>query len=343
MRPHDGLILQPEMRRTHDIWRTLLLLVGAIVVSLALAEVLVRIFAPHARDMAVPSGLFVIDGDLGWRLNPGTRVRHRSRYFDATYSINSFGSRDQDRDTTRADARRILVFGDSQIFGWGVAAEQRATAIAERSLDRTEVWNMAVPGYGLDQEALAYLQRSDVLPAATDVVFYVGSSTVRRMAHSNEFRKPKPRFVLDSSGRLVMIPVQERASLMTGMAYRLISQFYLPYLVNNQLARLQARQSAPRTSSVERPEIEPELMSLALAVLDSVHSVATARRQGMRILSFLPEEPQKQLEAFSESRGIPLTEVPMAAGQIVFGERDYHWRPEAHRLVAAALLPVLSR
>jgi hypothetical protein len=82
-------------------------------------------------------------GDLAWPLVASRRMPTESRGGPghrfhvltpgATYewqgipvSINSAGFRDREwRPTTPYDARRILVIGDSVVFGWAVGAAQR--------------------------------------------------------------------------------------------------------------------------------------------------------------------------------------------------------------------------
>ncbi|MET0151898.1 MAG: hypothetical protein ABW298_04750, partial [Candidatus Binatia bacterium] len=120
-------------------------------IALVCAETWVRAFHPEARDYAVPSGLIRMDADLGWRLMPRAEGIHRSRHFTVTYGINSLGFRDEPRSVARpAGVQRILLYGDSQIFGWGIPLKERVSNRLED--DRRQIWNLAVPGYGLDQE-----------------------------------------------------------------------------------------------------------------------------------------------------------------------------------------------
>src|SRR5215469_6578824 len=126
-------------------------------VALSLCEVLVRVFDPHVRDSVIPGGFFMVDDDLGWRLRPGTRARHHTRYFDVEYTTIASGFRDRPRALWPAPAtQRIVLYGDSLVFGWGVPEGKRFSDLVEHQGQNLEVWNHAVPGYGLDQEILAY-------------------------------------------------------------------------------------------------------------------------------------------------------------------------------------------
>ena len=99
----------------------LLLLLGT-TAGILTAEALVRVVDPHARDHALPGGFFAMDRQLGWVQRPSHTVTHRTQYFATTYTTNAGGFRDRDRDRHRTPGRgRVLVFGDSQIFGWELA------------------------------------------------------------------------------------------------------------------------------------------------------------------------------------------------------------------------------
>lgn len=79
-----------------------------------------RIFFPHSRDHIIPGGLFNMDADLGWSFNKGENSRHKTKSFDVEYKINHLGYRDSERATEKKSGlKRVLVYGDSQVFGWG--------------------------------------------------------------------------------------------------------------------------------------------------------------------------------------------------------------------------------
>src|SRR5689334_22947313 len=103
-------------------WLVKMLLVAAGVgLSLAVAEGAVRVAFPHSRDTAIPGHLFVIDDVLGWKFRPNARTVHRTRYFTVEYLTDSSGFRDEQLSSPPAQGvYRILLYGDSLMFGWGV-------------------------------------------------------------------------------------------------------------------------------------------------------------------------------------------------------------------------------
>ena len=320
------------------------LIAAGLFVGLGIAEAMVRLFAPHSRDHVIPAGMFAIDSALGWRLNPGAVARHRTRYFDVEYRINTFGFRDHPRSAAGEDSVvRVLVFGDSQVFGWGVNVDQRFSSVLDSRMPGVEAWNMAVPGYGFDQQVLSYEKSGDEIPAAA-VVFYASSATLSRMKFGFIFGKPKPKFVLDSSGALALVPLERRSAALTDGVYRLLSRFYLPYFLEAQLIRLVARDGRV-TAVVERNSGEDAAgLSLLEAILLRARAVASQRGHRLIVLASLSDETITRLQAFCDTNGITLVSTgwPSAPANLVFGKHDRHWIPEAHAQVASKLMEAVS-
>ena len=320
------------------------LIAAGLAVGLGIAEALVRLFAPHSRDHVVPAGMFAIDSALGWRLSPGAVARHRTRYFDVEYRINPSGFRDRARAAAKGDSvSRLLVFGDSQVFGWGVNVDERFSSVLEKRMPSVEAWNMAVPGYGFDQQILAYESMgSDI--AADAVVFYASSATLSRMKFGFIFGKPKPKLVVDSAGTLRLVPPERRSAALTDGAYRLLSRFYLPYFLEAQIIRLVSRDGRV-TAVVERNSGEDSArLNLLEAALRRARSVAAQRGHRLIVLASLSDATIAGLQPFCASNGITLVPTGWRAApdHLVFGKYDRHWVPAAHALVATRLMEAVS-
>lgn len=307
---------------------------AATAIALLLAEGVVRVFFPHARDHVVPSGLFAIDDELGWRLRPGASGVHRSRYFRVTYAINAIGFRDPERSAAKDPAtRRILLLGDSQVFGWGVEEGERFSAGIERREPTLAVWNLGVPGYGLDQQVLAY-ERQEQLPA-DEALLFVTESTLSRMRVDRLYRKRKPRFTLDASGALRLERPPAGSATRGELLYRVLSPFHLPYFVERRLA---ARQRTPRAAR----DLDP----LVRAVIERAAAVARERGQTLGVLAALPAPAAAALARVCADAGVAFLAIEWPAddeaGALVFGEHDAHWNARAHELVAAQVAPWLA-
>lgn len=136
------------------------MLVGATIFVLA-AEVLTRQLAILDRLNGFPRRLYLATGvpDLPYRLRPGVRVQVR----DVEVRVNELGLRGAE--TTPAPppgTRRLLVLGDSVVYGDGLVVADTFAVLLEHELNRdaatpTEVLNGAAPGYDTPAE-LAYLR-----------------------------------------------------------------------------------------------------------------------------------------------------------------------------------------
>jgi hypothetical protein len=141
-------------------WRTKLALASASLLATAvLAELGARIalggrfvFGAHR---GAPQGICgEFDSELGWRNRPETHVRIAARGFEYEVSLNERGERGPLRPYEKpAGVQRVIVLGDSTSWGWGVDDERMWTRLVERELGAgVELINLAVPGYGTDQE-----------------------------------------------------------------------------------------------------------------------------------------------------------------------------------------------
>jgi hypothetical protein len=126
--------------------------VAAFVALLAAAEALARLRRPGALEgqpQAELGRLHRYSARYGWELRPGARVLVDGR----PTTINRLGQRGAEHPLARTPGVvRVLMLGDSLAFGYGVADEETFAARLERS--GFEVLNLAVPGYGTDQELL---------------------------------------------------------------------------------------------------------------------------------------------------------------------------------------------
>ena len=184
------------------LWVLRLLTIGiALTVSLALAEVIVRIYRLHGITQPVSyagdlTQVYEFSRTRHHRLVPNARYRHHEVEFDYLWINNSLGMRDRER-SIRKDAAtfRILFLGDSMVQGYGVSLEQTMVALLETSLNRPnrerriEVLNGGVFGYS---PLLEYLYLQELMPIVEpDVVmvgFYLGNDVGDDYFYSQQAR-----------------------------------------------------------------------------------------------------------------------------------------------------------
>src|SRR5262249_23020956 len=235
----------------------------------------------------IPGHLFRMDDDLGWSVRPDRTTRHRTRYFDITYATNSLGFRDKPRvSQTPGVAHRIVLYGDSSVFGWGVAQGERFSDIVERETPTVEVWNHAVPGYGLDQEIILYEKERRALPV-NEIMFFVDRFTLSRIRTNFIYAKYKPMFVQEPGGRLELIRPPRLKSLAISVLYEVLSPLYFPHLVQTAVANLQTGLGRGDTTETPPKGIEQrrDIGALETALLNRAVQMAREAHHRISILA----------------------------------------------------------
>ncbi len=141
----------------------LLVLFGALIVCIALAEGMVRVLHPQLGTISLNRELVQLSENekLLYELRPNRSIRS-----EVTYATNEHGMRDRSRTRSRSRTRegaqgkvRIVTLGDSITFGYWVDQADVYTAKLESLVEANklgevglEVLNFGVSGYNLDQE-----------------------------------------------------------------------------------------------------------------------------------------------------------------------------------------------
>lgn len=319
----------PTGRHRRTAPRVALIFVG-LAAALGLVELGVRLWAPYVREHALPRELVSADDLLGWRLTSSTVSRHRGQYFDTEYATNALGYRDRPRSPGVAAPYRLLLFGDSQVFGWGLPAERRFSDLVEDADAGLEIWNLGVPGYGLDQQVLSY-ERDTAAWSADGVVFFVSRFTERRLHHDYVSGYHKPIFHLTGAGGLELTP--PAGAMARSRLFALPHWLYTPYLLDRLLARTDDRW---RSGGVVSPSGAPDLFA---AVLGLGARLGEERDQTVFVLSSLGPGGEERLRALSAHLGIDnlALGLPTEQTDLVFGPYDAHWNASANRRISQSL------
>jgi len=316
----------------------LFLVTVSIFLALLISEAFVRVFFPYVRDHVLPGRLFDIDEHLGWKLKKEKKVIHSTRYFEVFYTTNEFGYRDKSRHILKnGSIYRVLLYGDSQVFGWGVSENRRFSNLIENRSPYLELWNLAVPAYGLDQQIASY-QLDGAHLEADEVIFFVSRKTLDRTHREYMDGRPKPMFVKDHNGTLQFVP-PKRVS-MTRLLYEALSPLYLPHFLNRKIKILQAvKEGNDNGRNQERnaktsiyislvSDFEKEMLILA-------RNIAVERNQKMTLLVELPKDMRKDLEDLCKHKDIGFVEIDSESEGIdaLHGRHDPHWNPKAHQII----------
>lgn len=140
-----------------------------------------------------------VDATLGWAANK------------AYAGINAQGFRDR-KDYSRPalipGLKRVLVLGDSFIWGHGVSPDENVPSLLERRYNNEyEFYNISAPGWGIDQMYLGYRQYKDILQPQVVMLFFVDDDVPRVLeAYRGWEGKNKPSFRLEDDRLAPRLP-----------------------------------------------------------------------------------------------------------------------------------------
>jgi lysophospholipase L1-like esterase len=331
--------------------RAIALGVGAALAVLVAAEVVARLVvepnaAPlrfHMRptDVDDRSGGFRADDLLGYALTPNYRS---SPDHAGMYALGAWPWRGRPAEPAPPDMVRVLVFGDSNVYGIGVDVvdtlpERIAAELDARGLPRTrvQVLNFGVPGFTTVQvQRLVERQIDELRPAA--IVLYVAAVNDQAPA--------------DGRSDAEMLEAFARRSFVERTALARI----LRSLSRGTDASPVAPAGAPPTSErprVPREDVEPNVARmLAHAAARGVTAVVVAPTHPSTTLVEMPRVAEDRDAVVRAARAADVVLVDATALTRAAGLRDeesfvdfIHPAPETWRVIAPhvadALVPAL--
>lgn len=274
------------------LFRFAAVLISLVIVAL-LGEVALRLFAPRL-GVAVDekSRFYRFDHDLGWApLENITRVEKENRY---VVHQNQFGLRAPDDMQLKKTSgrKRVLVLGDSYVWGVGASQEELFTA-PEVYGTNDELINCGVSGYGTDQEYLFYLLKGQKFDVDQVVLAFTLYNDVANNLASEQYSYLKPYFTLND-GQLVLHNDHVRYSRVDSFfrslnrechVWNLASQDFHG-LINTLLRKPKHLEADVVVSEADRKGIE-----LTLAILKKLKEAVAARHAEFYVV-FIPYKPR---------------------------------------------------
>lgn len=128
----------------------LFLLFLSIIISLILGEILLRLFWEESGNNL--RGITIPDKILGYRFLPNSskKIKGKMNDFETLININSAGFRSKYTQVSEIiDEKRILLFGDSEVFGVGVDEKDMLDVCMEKILNTHNEENYAIVNFGM--------------------------------------------------------------------------------------------------------------------------------------------------------------------------------------------------
>ncbi len=233
---------------------------------------------------------------LGWKNKAGSSGVFRTPERVTNILINSKGLRDGEHEYSKNGRFRILILGDSFVWGYGIEMGKRFTEYLQALLgDRAEVINAGVTGYGTDQELL-YFREEGVRYSPNLVITAFGShDAIYDNTRSVAYTYPKPYFILED-GKLVLknVPVPKREWESGG----------------REASEKKEREETPRKTSFGKSLgkfLRTHFKSVAL-ISDGVKGLRTAIRDSARSNKKLPAYATRTKKDRKVEAAIVLTE-----------------------------------
>lgn len=348
---------------------------ASVVGALGVAEVALRgLGAPGRATAASDRGFFArFDPELGWAPKPSVSGVHRDKGFSVSVAQNRFGVRGpEDLETGRRGAsRRILVLGDSYVWGFGVSQEDLFSDPRVHGSD-VEIVNLGVSGYGTDQALLLYRRLGSRFEVDEVVLAFTPYNDVDNNLASRQYDREKPFFTVQDGelrlhdthvvdwalrSRMDALRVQSRVlNLIDGAALR----------IRNRLLRASAGNrgaAAPRHRRLRAEDVtarDREGVELTGALIRTLAEEVRARGPDFLVV-FVPYKPHVLANAAENHPLVPLLAAMLAAhgipylepyasflaaqreGQSLFNPLDNHWSPAGHREFARHLVDATLR
>jgi hypothetical protein len=250
---------------------------------LAGGELLLRRLDPRSLDRS--RGIMVFSSTCGWTLRPG----FQGLLHDVATTVNERGYRGRlHRPARTPGTTRVVMLGDSITFGSRVLDHETFAALVEMRSLRREVVNLAVEGYGTDQE-LRQLETVGLgyHPDLVVLNFAVTNDVFNNSCWCNQpgGGMPKPYFTLED-GHLRLHDEPLHLSPLTRTARWLQDE---SFLFNRLTGRPPAFPEPPPSGDQVRLD-EPTALRVTVALIQRLKE--TAERAGARlVVVFHPDKP----------------------------------------------------
>src|SRR6266480_785019 len=187
------------------LFRFVAIVFGFLIAAL-LGELALRLIIPSrlARGRHEHSFFCRFDRQIGWVPLENVTGVHNAKRVTSVVHQNQYGMRGPDdiQLNKTSDKKRVLVIGDSYVWGFGADQSKLFSAPEVHGTDE-EILNFGVSGYGTDQEYLFYLLKGEKFDVDQVVLAFTPYNDVANNLASKQYSYLKPYFTLNK-GELVL-------------------------------------------------------------------------------------------------------------------------------------------
>ena len=325
------------------------LALGAVLVTLIVIElVLSALFEPIPKVWQVRE-IFQLDEELIYSLKPGQERIAESAEFIERVTTNRHGLRDDEISARDSFEKRIIVLGDSMIFGHGVdddeAFPNQLEALYRDEGRAVDVINAGVKGYGTDSAYKFFTARLQPLSLRPDLVIF---SIYQNDLYDNI---GQPLFTIENRSLAPLDPTRNWIYLLGTIEQKTPDFIRNRILYGIILSRFVGRDVYSVLPDKDRQGLSD--WSARKAFLQIVDLQRRGRREGFRVMVLcVPyrDEPPNIYEWLEPLRKLDIwlfdpSQKPIWKAEKerwFFGE-DYHMTPAGNRLLAEMVHEAIAR
>ncbi len=353
--------------RTKTFTFTILAQFLALLILLGLAEGAFRLLNPNydLRGRNERGFFCVFDSVLGWAPKKNFMGIHEKDGFAIPVHQNQFGLRTSDRLLMKnpEGKRRIIVLGDSYVWGYGVGDKDVFTELEKPQYD-AELINFGVSGYGTDQEYLLYKKLGKNFEVDEVTLVITPYNDFMNNIASKQYGYKKPYFkIVDDQLQLISDHVKQHSlkNMRNWLNNNLYAFNYINSLVRNIKQHLESKNkgaSTPKLAVLDSNSVtDPDRysMKLTMQIVDDLRNLVNSQGRKFRVV-FIPYKIHINKEI---NRNHPM--VPLFADRLhgkgieylepffifsqpgekkvdLFNQRDNHFSAAGHELFARTLL-----
>jgi hypothetical protein len=338
-----------------------------LLIFLGLAEGVFRLFNPdYGLRGRNERGFFsVYDADLGWAPKKNFMGIHEKDGFAIPVNQNQFGLRATKNHLVKNSEgkRRIIVLGDSYVWGYGVGDKDIFTELDIPQYG-TELINFGVSGYGTDQEYLLYKKLGKDFYVDEVTLVITPYNDFMNNVEGKQYGYKKPYFkIVNDQLQLISEHVQPYPlkNIRSWLNEYLFAFNYINSLVRNFKQSLESRKkgaSAPKQAVLgdeALTESDRYSIGLTIRIVDELRNLVESQGRKFSVV-FIPykvhinkninrNHPMVSLFADKlHEKGIEYLEPFFVFSQPdekkvgLFNEGDNHFSAAGHALFARALL-----
>jgi len=312
-------------------FKNILLAIVSIILSLIIAEILVRIIAPVDFKKNEKNLIYRYDDSLGWfpKENSKDRYSKDTAPRKVLAEHNNLGFRD-DEFADDINKPNIIFLGDSFTWGYDVEKDERFSEILRKENHQYDIYNLGVSGYGTDQEFLLLKKYYDQFkPKIIFLVFCNDNDYLDNSSNNRYGGYFKPYFEYKNDSLVLKgVPAPKSSNYYLLDFYKHHPIIYRSHIVKNIAMML-------NNYKIVRPQMI-KISDPTIHILTEMNNFIKDKGATFVLTSVSYDQ---NIDDFAKQNNITYIDL---GNEYRYNKRGSHWTPEGHKFVAGKILQYLN-